>query len=139
MRLVVDTNVVVSALLWGGVPRQLLDAIHQGRATAFTSSALVKELREVLAREKFAALIASFGKNPEALAESYTGFAQLIEPATLPDPGALRDLKDAPVLACAIAARVDAIVSGDLDLGVLASFGNIPILTPAECLGRIGS
>ena len=48
MRLVVDTNVVVSALLWGGIPRQLLDAIHQGRATAFASGELIREFRGVL-------------------------------------------------------------------------------------------
>ena len=46
MRLVVDTNVVVSALLWGGIPRQLLDAIHQRRATAFASGELIPEYDE---------------------------------------------------------------------------------------------
>ena len=137
MRLVVDTNVVVSALLWGGVPRQLLDAIHDGRATAFTSSALIREFRDVLAREKFALSIARLGKTPQSLAESYTGIASLIEPAPLSALGALRDPKDAFVLACAVAAQADAIVSGDLDLGVLKSFRDIPILSPAQCLERI--
>ncbi|MBI2316576.1 MAG: putative toxin-antitoxin system toxin component, PIN family [Betaproteobacteria bacterium] len=139
MRLVVDTNVAVSALLWGGVPRQLLDAIHQGRATAFTSGDLIREFREVLAREKFAATIAQFGKTPQSLAESYTGIAILVDPAPLLELGALRDPKDALVLACAVAARADAIVSGDIDLGVLKSFGDIPILTPAQCLERMAA
>jgi putative PIN family toxin of toxin-antitoxin system len=106
MRLVVDTNVVVSALLWGGVPRQLLDAIHQGRATAFTSSALIQEFRDVLAREKFAATIAQFGKTPQSLAEGYTGVAILIEAAPLSELGALRDPKDAFVLACTVIPEV---------------------------------
>jgi putative PIN family toxin of toxin-antitoxin system len=139
MRLVVDTNVVVSALLWGGVPRQLLDAIHHGRASAFTSDALIEELREVLAREKFAALIARFAKSPEVLAESYTGIAQLIEPVPAIDQGELRDPKDAPILACAIAAQADAIATGDLDLLSLGSFQDIAILTAADCLGRIAA
>lgn len=137
MRLVVDTNVVISALLWGGVPRQLLDAIHQGRASAFASSELIREFREVLARERFAATIARFGKTPQSLAESYTGVAILIEPAPLSQLGTLRDPKDALVLACAVGAQADAIVSGDIDLGVLKSFLDIPILTPAQCLERM--
>ena len=73
----------------------------------------------------------------QALAEGYSGVAILIEAAPLSELGALRDLTDAFVLACAVAARADAIVSGDIDLSVLESFRDIPILTPAQCLERM--
>ena len=109
------------------------------RAIAFTSVELIQEFRDVLAREKFAATIARFGETPQSLAESYTGVAIVIDPAPLSQLGTLRDPKDALVLACAVGAQADAIVSGDIDLGVLKSFVGIPILTPAQCLERIGA
>ncbi len=46
MRLVLDTNVVVSGVLWHGTPRELLDAARAGRATLFATPALLEELQE---------------------------------------------------------------------------------------------
>lgn len=53
MRAVADTNVVVSAFLWGGVPKQLLSAARSQRLDLNTSAALIAELEEILARAKF--------------------------------------------------------------------------------------
>ncbi|HFD86273.1 MAG TPA: putative toxin-antitoxin system toxin component, PIN family [Gammaproteobacteria bacterium] len=47
MRIVLDTNIVVSALIWGGVPRQLLNLGRDNRTTLFTSSLLLNELADV--------------------------------------------------------------------------------------------
>jgi putative PIN family toxin of toxin-antitoxin system len=55
VRIVVDTNVIVSAFLWGGVPRRLLDAVEVQRIELYTSRALIAELEDVLSREKFTA------------------------------------------------------------------------------------
>ena len=52
MRLVLDTNVVASALLWGGVPRQLLQAGRTQRVDLFTSPPLLAELADILARRE---------------------------------------------------------------------------------------
>ncbi len=57
MRLVLDTNVVVSGLLWGGVPRRLLDLGRDGRVMLFTSSVLLDELADVLPRDRFRQLL----------------------------------------------------------------------------------
>lgn len=54
MRLVLDTNVVVSALIWGGTPLKLLHAASEGDIELYASPALLTELREVLAREHLA-------------------------------------------------------------------------------------
>ena len=56
MRLVLDTNIVVSGLIWGGVPRQLLDMARDKHVTLLTNSALLDELADVFGRGKFAAL-----------------------------------------------------------------------------------
>lgn len=53
MRLVLDTNVVLSALLWGGVPSRLLRVAPSGGALLFTSTPLIEELTDVLSRPKF--------------------------------------------------------------------------------------
>ena len=53
MRLVLDTNVVASALFWNGTPRWLLQTAWDKRIELFTSTALLAELTNVLWREKF--------------------------------------------------------------------------------------
>lgn len=58
MRVVADTNIVVSGSLWHGSPRLLLDRAHSGEIQLFTSPALLDELRQVLGRDRFAALAA---------------------------------------------------------------------------------
>ena len=53
MRLLLDTNVVALAMLWGGVPHLLLRAAHEKRVTLFTSTPLLAELTDILGRRKF--------------------------------------------------------------------------------------
>ena len=59
MRLVLDTNVVVSALLWGGTPRILLEAARERRIKLFTCTPLLAELTDTLSRRKFEKKIAA--------------------------------------------------------------------------------
>ena len=57
MRVVADTNTVLSAFLWGGPPKAVLDAARAEHITLFSSAALLAELEDVLSREKFAVRI----------------------------------------------------------------------------------
>ena len=136
MRIVVDTNVIVSAFLWGGTPRRLLDAIKEQQLELFTSRALIAELEDVLAREKFAAQLSRTRFTSAFLIARYTQLATLIAPAEVAVPE-LRDPKDIHVLACALATRAEAIISGDADLRVLGRYQEIPVVSPADCLRRI--
>ena len=136
MRVVVDTNVIVSAFLWGGTPRHLLDTVQAQHLELFTSRALIAELEDVLTREKFAARLRRTRFSAAYLLARYNQFATLIAPAEVTVPE-LRDPKDIHVLACALAARAEVIVSGDDDLRALGSYQGIPILSPAECLMRL--
>jgi len=113
VRIVADTNTVVSGLLWQGAPRRLIDACRRRKLTLITTPVLLAELAEVLAREKFAARILAAGLSPKALVEDYAELVQVITADALPAPVS-RDPDDDEVLACAIAARVDAIVSVDI-------------------------
>jgi putative PIN family toxin of toxin-antitoxin system len=138
VRAVLDTNVVVSALLWGGVPEQVLQAARAGELQLATSPALIAELAAILNRRKFAAKLAQGYSSPAEVVALYTQLAQTIEADVLATT-ALRDPDDAAVLACALAARADCIVSGDDDLQSLGSYQGIPILSPAQCVQQLGS
>jgi predicted nucleic acid-binding protein len=64
--------------------------------------------------------------------------ARVIEPVVINVPDVLRDPKDVHVLACAIAAAADAIVTGDYDLLLLETFEGIPIIDVQAALSRLG-
>ena len=138
MRIVADTNVIVSAFLWGGVPRRLLEAVEAQRIELFTSRALISELEDVLSREKFTAQLRRTRFTSAFLLARYTQLATLIAPAEVTAPE-LRDPDDAHVLACALAARAETIVSGDADLLSLGNYKNIPIVNAAAALRIIAT
>jgi uncharacterized protein len=133
MRIVADTNTAVSGLLWKGTPRRLINAARAGQVLLITSPPLLAELAEVLARNKFAGRIWEAKLSPRMLLDDYATLSDTIEPAELSEPVS-RDPDDDEVIACALAAEVDAIVSGDGDLLTLGSHRGIPILTAAQAL-----
>lgn len=131
MRLVLDTNIVASGLLWNGLPAQLIDAARADEIEIFTSRVLLAELTRILCRAKFAKTIAASGLPLDELVLSYAELATLVTPEPIPAT-VLNDPDDDHVLACALAAKADLIVSGDRDLLALKSFREIPIVTAAE-------
>jgi uncharacterized protein len=136
VRIVLDTNVVMSALLWRGRPYRLLDAIRQRpRLQLYSSPVLLEELAEVLTRPSATKQLSAIGKAARDVLPDYILAIELVEPAEL--PRVVRDPDDDHVLACALAARADLIVTGDNDLLDLNAYQNIPIVTAAEALRRI--
>lgn len=71
MRLVLDTNVVTSGLLWGGTPARLLDVAQAGHVELATGRWLLAELDRVLRREKFSRAIAASGLTSADLVLGY--------------------------------------------------------------------
>ena len=133
MRLVLDTNTVVSALLWRGTPHDLVNTARARPIALFTSPILLAELEDVLTRKKMAKAVATSGISPDQLMQRYRRLVTVIHPAPIP-PTVLTDPDDDHVLACALAAKADLIVSGDRDLLTLKSFREIPIVTAAEAV-----
>ncbi|MGH8477565.1 MAG: putative toxin-antitoxin system toxin component, PIN family [Methylococcales bacterium] len=127
-----DTNIVVSGLIWGGVPRQLLDLGRDGQVTLFTSSLLLDELADVLSRDKFAALLASQAITPAFLMQGYGMLAKLVK--SQPIERTVRDANDDAVIATAFTAQADVIVTGDNDLLVLHPYQEIQILNPTDAV-----
>ncbi len=135
MRLVLDTNIVVSGLIWGNLQRQLLDLARDEHVTLFTSSTLLDELADVLAREKFVALLKSQAITPAFLIQRYGLLATLVKPKTI--KRIVRDADDDVVIATALAAQADMIVTGDQDLLVLHPCEDIPILDTRAALQHL--
>lgn len=138
MKLVADTNVVVSGLLWLGNPGRVLEAAALGRVTLYTSPALVAELAATLGGAKLARRVEHSGLSLDELLERYLNVAIAVEPATVPRV-VTTDPDDDQVLACALAAQADLIVSGDADLLELKTYQDIAIVGATEAMRRIDS
>lgn len=136
MRVVADTNTIVSGLLWSGNPRGVLNAARTGTLQLYTSADLLAELEEVLQRPKFAQRLAVAGVTSHTLVLGYAALARLIKPAAIA-PVITPDPDDDAVLACAIAARAEVIVSGDSHLLALKEYERIPIMTAAQLLAQL--
>jgi len=89
MRLVLDTNVIVSGLLWSGAPRELVKA-GLNDVAFFTSLPMLVELSEVLSRSKFQRRIAASQLTIEGLVTCYASMARLVQPAALPRTAPIR-------------------------------------------------
>jgi len=133
MRAVLDTNVVVSALIWGGIPFALLEAATEGRIDLITSPALLAELAEVLNRPHLSARLQRVrGPIGDAL-QFYAAFTISVTPASAPRI-VPNDPDDDQVIAAALAGQADIIASGDRHLLSLGTHQGIRILRPAEML-----
>jgi putative PIN family toxin of toxin-antitoxin system len=136
MRLVLDTNTIVSGALWRGSPYLLLAAATASRFTPCTCNEILRELLDVLSRPKFSTRMIQSNSSPLRIVREYQRLALMI---SLPPiiPRVCRDPKDDVILACATQAQAAAIVSGDKDLLSLKQYQNIPILTPAQVLNSL--
>lgn len=128
MRIVVDTNVFISALVFGGPPRQVLELAASGLCSLYFSPSIEAEVESILE--------AKFGwrtKQIQAATQRLWSFGTRIYPrvtlAVITD-----DPDDDPIPECAVAAGEDVIVSGDRHLLRLGSFQSIPIRSSRQFL-----
>ena len=130
-RVVLDTNVVISALLFGGTPGAILQLVTEGALTLITSPALLNELERVL--------VAKFDYSHTAadlITTELRSMGELVVPnLTLRVIG--EDPSDDRILECAVSARADAVISGDRHLLSLKTFRGIPILPPQAFLASL--
>jgi len=133
MRIVIDCNVLISGYLWPGVPNQLLIQLAESSHHLFTSDELLAEFRRVLHYPKITKIITQAGLDTEAILDGYSKRCLRCYPVPLLTP-VCRDPSDDHVLACALAANAELIISGDDDLLSLQQFQNIPIVMPADAI-----
>lgn len=133
MRLVLDTNTLISAIGWTGPPRQILVALLERRHALVTTPDLLRELSQVLRYPRLQPL-AAHPALPAVLA-----WLHRPEHVVIPEEH-VRAIPADPahdqVLEAALAGRADAVVSGDRHLLALRSFRGIPILTARAFAAR---
>ncbi|MHB1936835.1 MAG: putative toxin-antitoxin system toxin component, PIN family [Acidiferrobacterales bacterium] len=134
MRAVLDTNVVASGFLWGGAPpRQLLQAAREQKLQLYTSTPLLLELTDILGRAKFVRKRAAAQLSVDQLVERYSLLTTVVHPAVIA-PTILDDPDDDQVLAGALAAKTEIIVSGDRHLLDLKAYRGVRMVRVAEAV-----
>ena len=135
IRAVLDTNVILSALLFGGPIGNLVNAWQTGRFQLLLSRGLLEEILRVLAYPKFRLTESEIRGLVE---EELLPFAETViirrQPAVR-----LRDPNDLAVVACALTGRARYLVTGDADLLSLEQIRNVKVTRPADFLALLGS
>lgn len=130
MRVVVDTNVVISGTFFGGKPRRVVEAIVDGIVDASASAAILEEYDDTVE-----AVVRKGYGNFDA-----SGFRQFVDSLGLINPitkvSVCRDPDDNKFIECAVDSNAIYIVSGDKDLLDLGRFDNVEIVTAAEFCAR---
>jgi len=136
LRAVLDTNVLISGIVWRGAPNDLVEFIRIGTVKLVTSPVLLAELVRVIHRTKFRPTLARSNTNLDEVLAELVRHAEIVDSPRLRHPVS-RDPDDDAVLALAVAAQADIIISGDADLLILGSYAGISIVTPAQALAMI--
>ena len=134
-RVVLDTNLVLSALVFGrGASAPLRDGWQSRRFTPLVSRETTSELMRVLTYPKFGLT----RRDQEDLLSDYLPFCQTVKvPVPPPPTPSCRDPFDIPFLTLAIAGHADFLVTGDLDLLSLSTEFSCPIIRASEFLARL--
>ncbi len=136
MKVLLDSNIWISGLLWGGKPRQIIQLAQQKQILLYSSELLIKELEATLAYPKLQRRLVTLEITAEELLKEISRIIVITQPVSLSSIPELRDSKDKIVLEAAVSVPVDVIVSGDEDLLVLEKFQEIPIVTIKDFLGN---
>jgi len=132
MRIVCDTNVLISGVLFRGNPRQILRLTSQGRLENCISPAILQEVEDVLRRQKFHLSSTQISAILELFQQTFTLVVpnQRVSVVT-------QDPDDNVVLEAALAAGATHIVSGDRHLLDLGSWNQLRIVSPTQLLESI--
>lgn len=129
VNIVLDSNVIISALLFGGKPRDILELVISGRVDLYLSNQILEEIGGVLKGSKFqfpSRVVGVILKELEAL-------THLVEPRISIDC-IVDDPTDNKILECATASHSEFIVTGDVHLLKLKKYEYISIVNPADFL-----
>ena len=132
MKVIIDTNVAVSGLLWSGPPNQIMRWIRDKLLIAYGFEKTTEELNKTLNYVKFLKRLQELDTTPE---EVFAYFMNLIHYVPVPKniPGIIKkDLFDNIFLALAVQNDVSLVISGDDHLLSKKEYKNIQIVTPQE-------
>jgi putative PIN family toxin of toxin-antitoxin system len=126
-----DTNVLVSGILWRGIPFQLLRWAEKNSLIIYTSLDIMTEVYRVLHYPKFQQYIDNQQASPGGLFTKIASLCTIIQVDEIVK-GVCSDADDEKFLSCAIAANVEVLVSGDKHLLDLKQYQSVRILNARE-------
>jgi putative PIN family toxin of toxin-antitoxin system len=132
VRIVIDTNVLISAIVWTGKPKQVLNHARRQKITFVTSYQLLDELRQILIRQDKPFHLQD--NEADRVVEALRGFAEVVESHS--EITVCHDEMDNRVIACAIDGKAEYIITGDLHLLGLGSYKSVKIMTVADFLSH---
>ncbi len=135
MRIVIDTNIWVSGLLWRGMPWKLLSLAEAGEVELCIAPSMLVELAEVLSYERLQPRLEQLELTPEELVAYALNLTSIFE-VTEGDPIVVADPDDDVFLYCAAVAGAACVVSGDRHLLDLGGYTGIPILTVRDFFAK---
>ena len=124
MKLVLDTNIFISAFYWGGKPQKIIDGIIEGADELYISNEILGEIADVMARPKF-----------KSNTETINKYISLIEaigkkiPITGKVKGICKDKDDDDKIECGISCNANYLITGDDDLLILEKYEQLKIIT----------
>jgi putative PIN family toxin of toxin-antitoxin system len=131
-KVVLDTNILISAVVFGGKPREILKQAIAGKIRLAVSEPIIEEIRDVLGRDKFgypAPMIHFIIGELESIAE----FVEPREKIEIIE----KDVEDNRILECAVAFGADVIISGDNHLLELKIYNGIRIVRASDFLKEV--
>ncbi len=136
MKIVTDSNVIISAFLWQKDVKVIFDLARKNKFEICVNQEILNEILEVLQYHKFYSKLKLIDKTPEIIINELLEIIELYPTKKSSEIIVKDDPSDDKFLACAIASSADFIVSGDKHLLKLKSFQNIPIVTPRQFINR---
>ena len=133
VRIVVDTKVMVSALLWEGAPHEILKWAEADQVTLCFTQPMLDELIEVLERPKFKRRLQQRETSMHEITVGLLPLVELYMPVAASGSVAI-DPDDEIFIACALSAGATVLVSGDAHLLNVKQYEKIKIMTPVDFL-----
>ncbi len=132
MRVVLDTNVLVSGVFFGGLPARVLDAWRDGRFDLIVSPEILDEYQGV--GEEFAHRFPSVSFSP--FLSLVVSYAEIVDAPDLAE-SVCSDPDDDKFFACAVAGRCGLIISGDRHLLAASGWHGVEVVTPRQFLDSV--
>ena len=126
MKIVIDTNVVISGTFFGGFPRKILEAVVNNKVDAYANTKIIKEYSDIVKEM----IVDKGGKLDENILSPFIEKLNLVKPVSKIKIS--RDKDDDKFIECAIDSKALYVVSGDKDLLDIVEFQNISIITAKD-------
>jgi putative PIN family toxin of toxin-antitoxin system len=137
MKVVLDTNVFISAFLWQKLAKEIFNLVKEEKAQVCVSKEILEELQRVLNYPKFSNRLRLIDKTSDEIISEFLEVVKLYPSKKFKTVIVEEDPSDDKFLSCALSCGASFIISGDKHLLALREFQGIPILSPKEFLKTI--